>query len=235
MTKLLRVVFVALLVSLCVGLNAAEDVLAEEEMQEMFAEWMETYDKHYQGEEFITAFANFKDNLIYVGQYNEKLQADANTSPQQKRDLVSGQVVSLNPATRLGLNGFSDMTYQQFASIYTGAIDPSTVASALVSGSALSAGAIAGIAVGGAAALTIVGAAVLVAKKRGTNSDSKPSDSKDPDVTPGSSSPRTPDGASSDAAAPSKPEIPQGGLAVYTPKTTHLSITARTPPILGEQ
>jgi len=87
-------VFLLSLFSVCIvfGTNDEDDSIAREE----FTNWMQTHSKQYTNSQFNHRFKIFKDNLNFINNWNGSHE--------------------------VGLNQFSDLTTEEFASTYLGAL-----------------------------------------------------------------------------------------------------------------
>ncbi|GAM17468.1 hypothetical protein SAMD00019534_006430 [Acytostelium subglobosum LB1] len=140
---------------------------------ETFQIWADAYGKKYTSDEYQKVFAIWQASVNQINQVNSKinlpdvhLDFGDGPSPSSSRKLYAAQavdpIVSFPNADmpRMTLGEFSDMTYDSFSHMFLGA-DAAAIPATAAAGSALSTGAIIGIAIGGSA--VVVGAAAGVA------------------------------------------------------------------------
>ncbi|GAM20554.1 hypothetical protein SAMD00019534_037290 [Acytostelium subglobosum LB1] len=160
---------------LLVAFANADSTPTDDEIQ-AFHSWADAFGKYYTDGEFQAAFANWQANVEKVAAINGAInQVNVLMTVGSSQAATSRVLSSVNEAVTVtypsadvqtaSLNSFSDLTYEEFASMFTGA--DSAFAPTAAAAAALSTGAIVGIAVGGAAALALAaGVTVAVVKRR---------------------------------------------------------------------
>ncbi|EGG21399.1 hypothetical protein DFA_01281 [Cavenderia fasciculata] len=155
------------------------DIPSDQLFQDAFKNWMQAYNVRYTEGEFQSKFSNWRANMIKIGDFNGKInvpdvlvQDSESPTDSSSRKLLS---VNADPVItfpksqvqQLSLNQFSDLTYQEFVSTYTGGLPPTAAVAAAAAAAGLSTGAIIGIAVGGGvlAAGAVGGGSVLAYRK----------------------------------------------------------------------
>jgi cathepsin L len=91
--KLLFVVTLAVLIAGCVAINPDEKTL-----QSLFTKWMHEYNKVYEWDEFSSRYGKWKQNYLYITEFN-------------RRDDVT---------FTLAMNEFGDLTNEEFHKFYLG-------------------------------------------------------------------------------------------------------------------
>ncbi|EFA83893.1 hypothetical protein PPL_02963 [Heterostelium album PN500] len=156
--------------------NSVNSQAIEYNFETAFQNYVEAYGKQYTSQDYQNAFKAFKVNFEKIQQVNAKWEGsnvhiEYVETPATLRSLsdVANEPVISFPSENIqtmDLNTFSDLTYEEFASTFTGADAAFAPAVAGAATAVLSTGAIIGIAVGGGSAAIAVAAGITVAVKR---------------------------------------------------------------------
>eukprot|EP01132_Coremiostelium_polycephalum_P001197 gene1197-1510_t len=171
-----------LLLSTFNNIFVLSSIPSESQLWGAFQNWMTNYDKMYDSSELQSRFTTWKENCFktyarnlahrdFYVDVDIQVQVSSQENSFQSRSLnaiESELIVSLpkNTVPVESFNQFSDLSYYEFSSIYTGAEPTAEVlAAASVASTGLSTMALAGVIAGGVCGLTLVGATILVAVK----------------------------------------------------------------------
>ncbi|KYR02928.1 hypothetical protein DLAC_00408 [Tieghemostelium lacteum] len=176
------IIFVFLIVLLVLVSNIQS--ISDKEYWDSFGNWRSCYGKNYDSSEIQEKFKNYKDNCEKINQNNEKYcdtpsfdaiidisDSSLNIKLLNTLDIAMEQVISVSLPTSSvpiqSLNEFSDMSYYEFVSTYTGAEPAESAAVAVgTAGSVLSSAAIVGISLAGCAIVaSAVSTGIYIHKK----------------------------------------------------------------------
>ncbi|EGG20281.1 hypothetical protein DFA_07404 [Cavenderia fasciculata] len=251
----------------------------EDVLWQLFMSWMKGYDKYYENNELQQRYNHFKSNCQEIYKFNGgfihpipvvdiEYPQDNEPSSSSSSSPIDRSILSINDVQPIitfqqsltpiqSLNSFSDLPFEEFLTLYTGAegIEPPASEStpSTAAGVSISVAAIVGIAVGSflaVAAIVASIATIVILNKKSKLQEAKKKQQQEKEikemtlygqhlnnniVSPPTTIPTTivvPTTTTRTSVTIINPYVPTNGIDVmyYKPKSSHRSITSRSVP-----